>query len=282
MKDYSQQNLRKVSFQNQELSRANFSGSDVRGADFTGADLSGADFTMAKTGIPTAEKIMIFIGALAVSLLSGYMAMLAGSTIQYMLASKDKNVRISGIIATATICLFLVFAVWKGGRNAIRHLGIPIIVVSVTIGIMAYISGMGTGHGMLFLALSFLLVIVMFIVGTIARSAAGTLSNILFLIVALSGGMFGRSVGGGIGTVIMAIACVQISKRAMSGAPGFEWLRKVGCTITSKFGTSFRNARLVGTKFTGSKIRNADFTGADTGSVEWENAKKINCLGVKS
>jgi hypothetical protein len=58
----------------------------------------------------------------------------------------------------------------------------------------------------------------MFIVGTIARAAARTLSNILFMIVALSGGMFGKSVGGGIGTVAMAIACALMSKELLSGA----------------------------------------------------------------
>jgi uncharacterized protein YjbI with pentapeptide repeats len=279
MRDYSKQHLQKASFTNQDLSHVSFADSDLRGADFTGADLSNADFSQAKTGIPVLEKAMIFIGALAVSLLSGYVAMLAGSTVQSMLKSDDSRVRISGIIASVTILLFIALAVWKGGRNAIRHLGIPIVVVSISISLVAVISGLGTGRGMFYLALSFFLVILMFIVGTIARSAAGSLSNILFIIVALSGGMFGRSLGGGIGTVVMAVACMQISKRAMSGTKGFEWLRKVGTGITSRFGTSFRNARMANTKFGGTKIRNADFTGADTSHVLWEDSKKVNCIG---
>src|SRR5215203_2819965 len=199
MKDYSKQSLQKASFANQDLTDANFEGSDLRGANFTGANLSGADFSLAKTGIPILEKVLIFVGALAVSLLSGYVAMLAGSTVQIMLASKDTKVRISGIIVLITILVFIVYAIWKGGRSAIRHLGIPILVVSVSISIVAYISGMGTGRGMFFLALAFFLVIVMFIVGTIARTAAGALSNIIFIVVAISGGMFGKSMGGGIG-----------------------------------------------------------------------------------
>ena len=278
MKDYSGKSLCRSSFVNEDLSFANFAGSDIRGADFTGADLSGADFSNAKTGIPLQEKALIFIGALIVSMMAGYIAMLAGETVQRMLASEDKWVRFSGIIAVVTIIIFMLLAVWRGGRNAIRHLGIPILVVSVTLAILSYVSGIGTGKGMIYLALSFFLVIIMFIVGTLARAAAGTLSNILFIVVALSGGMFARSVGGGIGTLIMAIACMQISKRALSGAKGFEWLRKMASQITSKFGTSFRNTKLANARFSGTKILNADFSGADTSLVHWGDTKKVNCI----
>lgn len=47
----------------------------------------------------------------------------------------------------------------------------------------------------------------MCIVGTIARATANSLSLIIFIVVGLAGGMYGRSVGGGVGTVIMAISC---------------------------------------------------------------------------
>src|SRR5205085_2207966 len=124
-----------------------------------------------------------------------------------------------------------------------------------------------------------LLLVVMFVVGTIARAAAGTLSStIIFLIVAVGGSLFSKSVGGGIGTTIMALSCAQISKRALSGAPGFEGLQKVARFITAKFGTSFRNARLADVDFTGSKIRNADFSNADISHVNWGNSKKRNCI----
>ena len=225
---------------------------------------------------------MIFIGALIVSLLSGYFAALAGETVQRMLHSADQKVKFSGIAAAVTILIFIVLAVWKGGRDAIRHFGIPVLVVSIALALISYFSGIGTGEGMIYLALSFLLVIAMFIVGTIARAAAGTVSNILFIVVALSGGMFGRSVGGGIGSVIMAIACMQISKRALSGAKGFEWLRKTASTITAKFGTSFRYASLANTRFSGAKIQNSDFSGADISLVQWGDVKKTNCIIEKS
>ena len=277
-KEYSNKNLQKASFKNEDLSNSNFSGSDLRGADFSGANLTGADFTNSRTGIIPLNTIIILFAALLVSILSGYLAMLTGNTVQIMLASKDSKIRTAGIATIVIILLFILYYYWKGGGKAISHLIIPAVILALVIGSIAYASGLGTGMGMLYLILSLLLVVVMFIVGTIARAAAGTLSNILFTIVALSGGMFGKSVGGGIGTVIMALACALISKRALSGAIGFDTLRKIASYLIIRFGTSFRNAKLGNANFSQSKIHNTDFTNADVAAVNWGDSKKINCI----
>jgi hypothetical protein len=278
-KDFSHQNLQKASFRNEDLSNARFSDTDLRGTDFTGSDLRGADFNHVKTGITPVNTSLIFVAALVVSALSGYVAMLTGRTIQAMLGSDDAKIRTAGIASLVIMLLFILFSLWKGVGNAVHKLVIPVIVLATTLGIIAYVSGMGTGRGMLFLVLSLLLVVAMFIVGTIARAAAGSLStNILFIAVALVGGMFGKSVGGGLGTVILAISCALISKRALSGAKGFETLRKIAYYITSRFGTSFRNSRLANAHFSRSSIRNSDFSNADIALVNWGDSKKINCL----
>src|SRR6185295_3972430 len=98
-KDQSNKDLKNASFRNVDLSNANFSGSDLRGADFSGSNLSGADLMNTKTGITPGRTLFIFIVALLISVLSGYLAMLAGQTTQTMLSSEDLLVRISGIIS---------------------------------------------------------------------------------------------------------------------------------------------------------------------------------------
>lgn len=277
-KDFSHKNLKGMSFKNEDLSHARFADSDLRGADFSGSNLHGADFTHVKTGITPINKILIFLVALIVSVFSGYIAMLAGQTIQGMLASKEANMRTAGITTIVIALLFIVYSWWKGVGHAIRQLILPTAVVALVIGFVAIVSGMGTGKGMLYLILALLLVAVMFIVGTVARATAGSLSNILFWVVAMSGAYFGRSVGGGIGTVIMAIGCATISKKALKGAPGFESLRRMADYITRKFGTSFRNSRLDDADFSRSKIQNSDFSNVDITVVHWGNSKKINCI----
>jgi len=276
--DYSNKNLQNASFRKQDLSHAHFSGSDLRGADFGGANLTGTDFTNVRTGVRTFDSVLIFLAALGVSLLSGYIAMLTGRTVQFMLKSGDPLMGAAGIITMVLAVLFIVYAYVKGGGTAIRNLIIPACVIALVLGLVAYFTQVGTGMGMLYIILSTILLTIMFIVGTIARAVAGTLSNILFIIVALSGGMFSKSVGGGIGTVIMAISCALISKRALSGAKGFEALRRIAFAITRKFGTSFRNTNLTGANFSQSKIHNADFTNSDLSEVNWGDSKKINCI----
>ena len=280
--DFSQKNLQGVSFKSKNLNHAIFRNSDLRGADFTESDLTGADFSHVRTGITPLNTVFLFLAALAVSLLSGYFAMLTGQTIQMMIASPDSKIKAAGYVAIVMNLLFIAYAIWKGSGKAIRNFILPAVIVALIVAVVAYVTGAGTGKGMLYLVISLFFLVVMFIIGTVARAAAGMLSNILFIIVAIAGGMFGKSIGGGIGTVIMALSCAQISKRALSGAKGFETLRKIAFSITSRFGTSFRKAKLAGSDFTGSKIHNADFSNADISQVKWDGAKKMNCIDIES
>ena len=276
--EHSNKDLQKASFSNEDLSGVNFSGSDLRGADFRGCNLAGADLTNVRTGITSLMLVWLFLLSLAASLLSGYIAMLTGQTIQKMLKSGDRLLGAAAMIALVMSLLFIAYAWAKGGGAAIRNLIIPASVVALIIGLVAYFTGWGTGEGMAYLVLVNILLVLMFIIGTVARAAAGSLSNILFLIVALSGGMFSKSVGGGLGTMIMAIACMQISKRALNNTPGFEGLRKIAASITRRYGTSFRDAELNGANFSNSKINNADFSNTDFAMVNWGDSRKVNCL----
>jgi uncharacterized protein YjbI with pentapeptide repeats len=80
-KDHSNKNLQKASFKNLDLVNAVFVNSDLRGADFSGADLTRADFTNTKTGITPVTTVLLFFIALIVSMVSGFVSMLAGQTI---------------------------------------------------------------------------------------------------------------------------------------------------------------------------------------------------------
>jgi uncharacterized protein YjbI with pentapeptide repeats len=278
-KDFSSQNLRNATFVNVDLSYALFSNSDLRGADFTGSDLTGADFSRVKTGITPANIIRIFLSALLTSALSGYVAMLTGRTVQIMLVSHDNKIRTAGILTCIIMFLFIAFSIWKGVGKAILALVLPVCLLASAIGAIAFFSGLGTGMGMLYLVCSLFLIVLMFIVGTIARAAAGSLStDLIFMIVAMGGGMFGKSLGGGLGTMVMAISCAIISKKALRGAKGFEGLRKIASYITMHYGTSFRKSNLVEANFVASKIKNADFSFADVSMVNWRESQKTNCL----
>ena len=277
-KEYSNKNLQNTSFKNEDLSHAIFSNSDLRGADFSDTNLTGASFTHVRTGITPLNTTLIFIVALIVSLISGYFAMLAGHSIHELLASKDQNARIVGYVTIVVTIFFILYAWRKGTGRAIRNLIIPFALFAAVAGLIYTGLRLGTGFAIVYQLIALFFVVAMIVVGTIARATAKSLSVVLFLIVALSGGMFGKSIGGGVGSVIMALACAQISKRALSDAKGFDRLRRIAFYVTKKLGTSFRNTVLAETNFSKSKLRNADFTNADLTLVRWGDSKKINCL----
>lgn len=276
---YSNHNLEGRSFPKQDLSKTDFSGSNIKSTDFSNSDLSYSNFSNVQAGLRKKYVVLLFIGALIVSLFSGYISMLTGATIELMLDSPDKNVHYSGIASIVIIVIFIVWSFVKGVGHAFRwFISICILFAALT-GIFSIVSGFGTGMGALYTILSLILISFMFLVGTISRATAGTLSsNILFLIVALGGGTFGSNIGGGISAVVMALACAQISKKALKGKPGFEHLRKIALTVGTKFGTSFKNANLSYANFSNATLKNVNLKNAITTGAKWDNAKKINCL----
>ena len=276
--DHSNKNFQNKSFRNYDLSNANFSGSDLRGADFSGANLSGADFTNATTGITPANKTIIFVAALVISLLSGYVAMLTGRTIQFMLKSDEPYLGLAGVITLVLYIVFIAYAWSRGGGSAIRNLILPTIGIALVIGLVAYFTGAGTGLGMMYLILCNILLMVMFFVGTIAVTLGGSISIILFLIVSASGLVFGRTLGGDLAPVVMAIASLLISRRALSRAKGFKVLKRISSNVTRNFGTSFRKSNLTRANFSNSKLHNADFTRAELSSINWGDSKRVNCI----
>ncbi len=280
--EYKGQNFQGVSFKGQDLQNVDFSGSDLRGSDFSGANLSNVDFSKSVTGLTMEFSVALFVFALIVSLLSGYIAMLTGETIQILLNDADFNYNLAGYITIVFFVVFIVIAIWKGGIFSFKIL-IPVFLITLIISSIMKLSELGTGKGALLAALAFFLYVVMIFVGTIARASAGALaSNILFLIVALGGGMFGKSLGGGLGTVALAIACAVISKRALKGTKGFEFLYNIALKVSSHFGTSFKNANLSNSNFSNSTIKNTDFSNAKLNGINWENASKLYVLNDKS
>ena len=272
--DYSGENLQGRSFRRANLRQADFTGADLRGADFSYANLSGAKFSKAKTGIRKISQAFLFLFSLLLSLFSGYIAMLAGTTVQKLVLSGDWRLQASGYILIGFFLIFTAVALWKGLDTAITKVLLVLMGITAVLGLIMYLTGYGTGEGAFLGLLALVLMATMFVVGTVARTTIGTLgSNILFLFVALGGGMFGRSVGGGVGTIVMAIACALISKRALKEKSD-TMLRKISLTISTYFGTSFKQANLTGADFSEAEIKNTSFAGASLKGVNWRDAKK--------
>jgi hypothetical protein len=273
--EYSGKNLQGQSFEGANLQNVNFSGSDLRGADFSDANLKGADFSKSKTGMRTISKVLVFLMALAVSLFSGYIAMLAGTTVQSLIKSTDPNLILAGYVTIAFFAIFIGVAIWKGVFKAFLNVYFVLLALAIAAGLFMYVTGFGTGIGAINGVYALLLMALMFLVGTISRATAGTLaSTVLFLVVALGGGMFGKSLGGGLGTVAMALSCAYISKQALKKGSEVSILSRIALTISTFFGTSFKNADLANADFSNAEVKNTNFSKANLTGINWENTKK--------
>ena len=91
------------------------------------------------------------------------------------------------------------------------------------------LSGAGTGMSSRYGSLSLILLVLMVAAGIISRTTAGHLSSCInFIIVAVVGSVFSKSLGGGLGMMVMAVACAIISKRrTLSRSDDYPIVRRI-------------------------------------------------------
>jgi uncharacterized protein YjbI with pentapeptide repeats len=279
LNDFSHNILINRKFTNQSLVNANFTNCDIRGADFSDCNLSGSDFSNVRAGISNRSKILLFTVSLILSLLAGYIAMLGSQQVQRMLEAEDQRLHYVGMIVSAIIFIYFGLLLWKGFGNSIKFFLLKILILTIVTSCVLFFSGIDKGQGAIAVIMVCTAATTLFFIGTFARAVAGALSfDLLFVIVAVSGSLFGKTLGGGIGTIILAILCAFISKKTLNGAKGLNDLRIITLKITNRFGTSFNDANLIDANFSDAKLNNTNFNRANLTNVKWNNTQKKNCL----
>ena len=251
---------------------------DLRSKKFTGADLRGAVFENCTLGISATNKAVIFMISACLSLFAGYIAMLSGSVAQSLLTSDEPRLRLAGYVICGLFVVFIGVAIWTGLNNKSAKVAIGMVFLVITAGAVAYFAdASATGIGTVYAVGALLLVYIMLIIGTVARATAGSLqSTLLFLVVAMGGGMFAKSLGGGVGTFIIAAATAIISKKALKSTDS-SLVKTIALRISTSFGTSFKNANLTGASFKDMEVKNCDFNGAKLDNIIVDNVTETLC-----
>ena len=276
--EYIGQNLEGQTFNGQPLKGLTFKQCDLRSTNFTNANLEKAVFTECVFGISPFKRALLFIISILLSFGSGYIAMLSGTTLQSLLRSPDEYLKIAGYIIAGICIITIGTAIKMGLTKASLRIFIILLSIVIAFGLCASITNAGAaGVGAMYGIVVLLLLLVMFVVGSCGRAVAGTLgSTIIFIVVAMGGGMFGKSLGGGIGTVIMAISSAIISKKAI-GSKENSLLKSIALYMSTMFGTSFKGANLSGVTFSNSKIKNTNFEHAKMDGIILENTEEAFC-----
>ncbi|AFY53660.1 putative low-complexity protein [Rivularia sp. PCC 7116] len=309
--EYRRAKLRGKSFKGQDLTGVDFSNSDIRGTDFTNAILRDANFSHTKSGLQRRWAIILIFLSLLLCAVSGLMSAIGGSLVGfilvdsarsnvyvgascliilliYFLLSIGKGVLSACVFLAVTIALAIVAAVswagfvavfWSGLATTSEATQIAPIVAVVTMGTVAVIV---TAVGAVCVTISAAItgaiagVFAVMIAVMIAGVVAGAVSVYAMMVNPVAG------VVAGIVSLVLVILSAFIGITAISEDKKQNFVRKIAISLTTRYGTSFRNADLTDADFTQAKLKSANFTKAKIKRTNWFEIKEVHLAAVNT
>ncbi len=275
--DLSDLDLRGRSLEGARLPLSSFAGSDLRGVDFTLANLRAADLSRIRTGMSRSWTALVGAASLALSIAVGALSGIAGNFLHGLLASDDLRQRGVGVFVAVGLFVYLVVGMWKGLLMATRTVLPVVAAIAVAAGLVAVLSGVGTGIGALAVLAFILLAAVIVLLSVFARAVAGTAGVLFFAVVAISGALTGRALGGGLAALAVAVGAMIMARRSARHEDAFPLLARISTAIACRGGTSFRHADLSGALFQGARLVACDFRGAKLAGARFVDARIKLC-----
>ena len=270
--------LRGRSFAGTRMRHASLAGADLRGADLTGADLRGADLSRMRGGLSRRWTVLVMFVAFSLLVGIGALAGAAGSNVHQAIASAEPPRRAMGILVAAALSIFLVLGIWRGLRWATRHVLPLAAALCAAAGLWLTLSGAGAGTVELAVMGFLPLVVAMVAVSALARVMAGaTGSYFFFAVVAGSGAMTGRALGGGVAALAIAIAAMLMARQTRRRQDVFPLLARVSAVIACHGGTRLCDADLTGANLAGAHLVGCDFRGARLVGTHFDAAEIHLC-----
>lgn len=270
--------LRKHVFSRANLSGADFRSADLRGADLEGCDLRGADFSGARTGMRPSWAVLLALTGIACSVIAGAAAGYAARFLQELIRSGVPLERMLGVYLAASLLFMLIVAAIRGPYFAATRVLPFLSGLTLAGAVVAVLGKSGTGKGALAALGFFVVTLAIIVFAAAARSVAGAVGSLFFVVAAVTGALMGASLGGGLTAALIALAAVIIGQRGLRGHAEFHRLRNFSAWVASRGGTSFRNANLRGATFRSTRLAACDFRGAVFGAVDLSGAELHLCL----
>jgi hypothetical protein len=275
--EHSTSQLREHSLVGAQLHSACLAGSDLRGTDFTGADLHDADLSHIRSGMSRRWTELVVTAALVFSICIGFVAGICARYLREMYASDELNVRAAAWFVTAMMLVFIVVGILKGLMYATRTVLPVAAALAVTVGVVAVLTGMGTGRASLLAAVFLALVVLVLALSVLARAVAATAGTVFFAVVAIAGGLAAAAEGGGLPAAAIAIGAMLMARRSAKPTADYPLLERMIATIASRGGTCFRNANLAGANLADARLVACDFRGADLTGARFDHATILAC-----
>jgi hypothetical protein len=263
-------NLRRRSFRGLALERADFSGADLRGADFSGARLEHANFHNARLGMSPLAGVLVMLGAVGVSVAAGVVAGEAFDAVRNRLTNSTWERSTGAITILLIVGSFIVFLFLRGFDVAVRvFLAVFVIAVGLDAAIQLIWGDVEVDAGLRGFGLVVLIMLAVF-AGIAGRLVGGTFGVLAIALVAIPGGVAAGRAEGGLAALVISVALVLISKRALRADPRDRGLRMMAHALVRRGGTQFVGADLTGADFTGASADQCNVTDAVLDDVRWE------------
>jgi uncharacterized protein YjbI with pentapeptide repeats len=271
-RDFRGRNLRNHDFAGRSLAGADFRDTDIRGTDFSAAELRGARFSRSRGGVPPLWAALVIAVALLLASLLGVVAALATSAMGQRLSSGEGTDRLAVLVIAAIGFAMITTAVFRDIRQAaLVGVVVSAAVFSVVIPLLL-IQGDFSAQAAAISIIWLVAIFGTFIVGALARAAAGIISPTAFLIVAAAGALTARNAGGAIFAILIAIAAVVFARRALANPGGAGRLHASTRGLVLGRATTYRRADLTDAEFTDAVTGPSDFTDADITGATFEGA----------
>ena len=309
--EYHRAKLRGKSFKGQNLTGTDFSYSDIRGADFTNAILRDTNFSQTKSGLQRRWAIILIFFSLLLSAISGLMSAIGGSLVGFILIDSARDNVYVGVASLIVLSVFFLLSIRKGLLSACVFLAVAIalaIVAAVTWA--GFVAVVWSGLAATSEATEIAPIVVVVMMGTVAvivtavgavsvtisaaitGAIAGILAVMITVIIAgtIAGGvsvyaMTVNPVAGivtGFVSVVLVIVSAYIGCSAVSEDKKQNFVRKIAISLTTRYGTSFRNADLTDADFTQAKLKSANFTKAKVKRTNWFEIKQVHLAAVST
>ena len=271
-RDFRGRNLRNHDFAGRSLAGADFRDTDIRGTDFSAADLRGARFSRSRGGVPPLWAALVIAVALLLASLLGVVAALATTAMGQRLSAGEGTDRLAVLVIAAIGVAMITIAVFRDiEQAALVGVVVSAAVFSVVIPLLL-IQGNFSAQAAATSVIWLVAIFGTFIVGALARAAAGIISPTAFLIVAAAGALTARNAGGAIFAVLIAIAAVVFARRALANPGGAGRLHGSTRRLVLGRATTYRQANLTDAEFTDAVTGPSDFSDADITGATFEGA----------
>ena len=309
--EYHRAKLRGKSFKGQDLTGVDFSNSDIRGTDFTNAILTGANFSHTKSGLQRRWAIIIILFTLVLSAISGLMSAVGGSLVGFILIESARSHLYTGVASLIILSVFFLLSIRKGVLSACVFLAVAIALAVVSAvawaGFVAVVwSGLATASEATEIAPIVAVVatgtvaVIVTAVGavfvTISAAITGAIAGILAVMITV---MVAGTVAGAVSvfammtnpvagivagtvSVMLVILSAYIGCSAISEDKKQNFVRKIAISLTTRYGTSFRNADLTDADFTQAKLKSANFNKAKVKRTNWFEIKQVHLAAVNT